>query len=409
MGGFGRRLGGTTYVNTTVGYDELCLIAPPPAPPPCPPSTPPTSAGLLTAALTQVLDGGTVQTAELMANLRSQLKDAARRSTGCRVDALLGRAMPTFLAAWIAILQVLFIQSIDNIAKLQLKLWNLFIRLLEKYGLLVWYRRYQKARAKVKAAKNKVNKTQAQLEAAEKQASASQEAVEDPGAAVVDRVHDEVDEKIEEVREQVDEKIEAIMQPDLDKLKEEAKRRALKKLATAKETATAFKVINLTVTIVTFLLAVVSTSSWTVNGSRPIQDLYLPCRLLPLVVACLLSPFLLACTPSQPQYAPRKTDALNRLIIENAGSQDASLQAATSSPPTAPGGFYPPGAPSPPAAPVQDHALYEVIMEEVATIEAQATGVCIGGLIYDRHSARLCAAGDINSLTLLTLSLIYMY
>ena len=48
-------------------------------------------------------------------------------------------------------------------------------------------------------------------------------------------------------------------------------------------------------------------------------------------------------------------------------------------------------------------------MEEVATIEAQATGVCIGGLIYDRHSARLCAAGDINSLTLLTLSLIYMY
>ena len=284
MGGFGRRLDGTTYVNTTVGYDELCLIAPPPAPPPCPPSPPPASAGMLTAALTQSFDMGTVQTAELMANLRLQLKDAARRSTGCRVDALLGRTMPTFLAAWIAILQVLFIQSIDNIAKLQLKLWNLFIRLLEKYGLLVWYRRYQKARAKVaeakakvKAAKDKVNKTQAQLEAAEKQASAVQEAVEDPGAAV-DRVHEKMDKKVEEVREQVDEKLEAITQPDLDKLKEEAKRRALKKLATAKETATAFKVINLTVTIVTFLLAVLSTSSWTVNGSRPIQALYLPRR-----------------------------------------------------------------------------------------------------------------------------------
>ena len=55
---------------------------------------------------------------------------------------------------------------------------------------------------------------------------------------------------------------------------------------------------------------------------------------------------------------------------------------------------------------MQDNALYEVVMEEVASIEAQATGVCIGGLIYDRHLARLCAAGNINSLTLLTMSLI---
>ena len=53
---------------------------------------------------------------------------------------------------------------------------------------------------------------------------------------------------------------------------------------------------------------------------------------------------------------------------------------------------------------MQDNALYEVVMEEVASIEAQATGVCIGGLIYDRHLARLCAAGNINSL--LTMSLI---
>ena len=201
------------------------------------------------------------------------LAGAASVSEGCRVDKLIGSSLPTFLATWASILMVLFIQSIDNFTKAYFKLQKVAIKLhkafleeLRKRGLLKHYDRAMAIRAKYKAmkakaaamkakaeaAKAKVDETQAQLERAEAQLTQVEEFGKEGDGNIIenaaDRAKEEVQERISEAREEIEEAMD-VTEADIAAMKEKLKKKALKKLKTAKATATTFKVVNLTISI----------------------------------------------------------------------------------------------------------------------------------------------------------------
>ena len=296
------------YLETPLKYEALCgTVSPPPGNPPCappPPNAPPPTNALPPAGAAGMADMNIGAIASAMSadedNMRnalnSKLADAAGESMGCRVDDLLGSSMPTFLSAWASLLTVLFIQSLDNFAKAEAKLRKMLFDYLEKQRwyqkVMKWYARYKNAKAKMTAAKakakrisSKINETQDRLEKADGTFTEVQNFV-DEEEDIIGRVQREAEEKAraeaEEAKARVKAEVEtarekaevvrgAVEEPtdkDISKLKEKVKAYALKKLASAKATATAFKVVNLTITIVTFILAVWTASSWKVCGHK---------------------------------------------------------------------------------------------------------------------------------------------
>jgi hypothetical protein len=317
--------------------------------------------------------------------LNSKLAEAAGESMGCRVDDLLGSTMPTFLSAWVSLLTVLFIQSLDNFAKAYVKLQKMLFDYLERKGLLKWYHRYTAARArvaaaraKVKSIKNKVDDTQNKLENGSATLTSVQDFV-DEDEDIISRVKAKATERVDEEKDKALEATD-ITDEDISKLKERLKAKAMKQLATAKATATAFKVTNLTITIVTFILAVWTASSWKVRRETPIvKPLASPmctCDLIQKIRSTLCSPVV----PSLCVLQPRVSEA-NTALLKNAS---AGLGETTPS-------FITDMTRAPSAPPVAEGEA----SQRLAAFSdiAAATSVCIGAKIYDRETKMLLGLG----------------
>lgn len=399
---------GANVSATTTGYNELCNPpGPPPEPPPCPmsppgsppgsPSPPPSPGadpspggggggsgmgmvGNLMTSIAETIDSDLSAMDSANEAMNTALAGSAAKIIGCRIDDLIGSSLPTFLSAWSSILVVLFIQSLDNYAKFILKVRKAFFRFLKRRGLMKHYERYQvarervaKARAKASALKRRADKTEKQLEDAN---------------AKFDEVSEFVDnneEKLQVAREDMMQQAEAGMDDALEVTQEELldirnrlKKRALKRLATAKATATAFKVVNLTITILTFLSAVLAAASWA-----------------PRIAAVDTSSL---------------TNITNALSATMAANSDSAFGAAPTTGEELTGGateenappgmpplpMYPPSEPGfndePDASGLTDSAAILARLSRAAN-EAAAKSVCVGAFIYDRDTDLMLGVG----------------
>lgn len=269
--------------STSVGYGKLCGsdMTPPPSPPPSPPCN--------DAKVKTMLD-----LMDDMSNFAAGfIKDSARTSGGCRVDKMLGEAIPTFLGAWQAILFVLFVQSLANfqilISRIKNRVRDAFNRHKEDFfkrtGLIKYVEKYRKYRDKYYKYRDELRNARAKAASLKakaiglkkdvkntKEVEAYVEDVEEDGAAAGKTKSGDAEKGDAEkgdialgVAAGEDGRDGGDGEPDVDLaafIKHKLKAQCGQYLNTSKEYSAMIKVFNLTVTIFTFLIAVVAPTAW---------------------------------------------------------------------------------------------------------------------------------------------------